>query len=202
MRAQRRASADVDRLQAELQRLRGERDALAARVIELEQQLSAPATPAAAGAGGLADLEASFRVEQARAKRQRLALSLALVEPDNVQHVRDRLGHAAGEDAFAHLGRILEQALRPTDVVGRADGQAYGLLLTATTLEQALAALTRLQHDVARAPFSSGAAQEILTFSAGLVQWRTDEALGDLLSRASRALGMARRAGAGRIVVG
>lgn len=193
------APSELGAVRAELQQLRRERDALAARVLELEQQVAASpgASPAPA-----ASFEESFRVEQSRAKRQRLALSVALVELDGIQELRDRLGHSAGEEALAHLARVLEQSLRPTDVVSPVDGLAFGLLLTATSLEQAIAAITRLQQDFAQVPLDTGHEQQVLTFSAGLVQWRTDEALGDLLSRASRALGLARRGGVGKVVVG
>jgi diguanylate cyclase len=194
------ALADLGALRAELQQLRHERDALAARVLELEQQVASPSSVAPLQAA--ASFEESFRVEQSRAKRQRLALSVALVELDGIQDLRDRLGHSAGEEALAHLARVLERALRPTDVVSAVDGLAFGLLLTATSLEQALTAVTRLQQDFAQAPLDTGHGQEALTFSAGLVQWRTDEALGDLLSRASRALGLARRGGVAKVVVG
>jgi diguanylate cyclase len=193
-------TSDLDALRAELQQARRERDALASRVLELEQQVAPQSSAAPATAG--ASFEESFRVEQSRAKRQRLALSVALIELDGLQDLRDRLGHAAGEEALAHLERLLERSLRPTDVVSRVDGLALGLLMTATSLEQALAAIARLQQDVAGAPFDTGHEQEPLSFSAGLVQWRTDEALGDLLTRASRALGLARRGGAGKVVVG
>jgi diguanylate cyclase len=169
-------------LRAELQQVKHERDALAARVRELEQQWTTVAATTPTGAG---DFEAAFRIEQSRAKRQRFALSLALVELDDLQAVRDRLGHAAGEDVLSHLGACLEASLRPTDVVGPVDGLAYGVLLTATNLEQALAAISRVQREFAEQPYATTHAQTVLTFSAGIVQWRTDEALGDLLSRAS-----------------
>lgn len=194
------ALAELGALRAELQQLRRERDALAARILALEQQVASPSNAAPPPAA--ASFEESFRVEQSRAKRQRLALSVALVELDRVQELRDRLGHSAGEEALAHLARVLERSLRPTDVVAAVDGLAFGLLLTATSLEQALTAVTRLQQDFAQAPLDTGHGQEVLTFSAGLVQWRTDEALGDLLSRASRALGLARRGGVAKVVVG
>lgn len=194
------AVSEPGALHGELQQLRRERDALAARVLELEQQVAATAN--ASRPTATAGFEESFRVEQSRAKRQRLALSVALVELDGIQDLRDRLGHSAGEEALAHLARVLERSLRPTDVVSPVDGLAFGLLLAATNLEQGLAAVTRLQQDFSRSPLDTGHAQEALTFSAGLVQWRTDEALGDLLSRASRALGLARRGGIGKVVVG
>lgn len=194
------ALSELGALRAELQQLRRERDALALRVLELEQQVAANSPGSRLPAA--ASFEESFRVEQSRAKRQRLALSVALIELDGIQDLRDRLGHSAGEEALAHLARVLERSLRPTDVVSPVDGLAFGLLLTATGLEQGLAAVTRLQQDVVQSPLDTGHSLEVLTFSAGLVQWRTDEALGDLLSRASRALGLARRGGAGRVVVG
>ena len=194
------ALSELSALRAELQQLRRERDALAARVRELEQQVAAPSSTSLPSAA--ASFEESFRVEQSRAKRQRLALSVAIVELDGIQELRDRLGHSAGEEALAHLARVLERSLRPTDVVSPIDGLAFGVLLNATSLEHALAAVNRLQQDMAQAPLDTGLTQEVLTFSAGLVQWRTDEALGELLSRASRALGLARRGGVAKVVVG
>ena len=201
----RSARSELEQVRTQLVEVRRERDLLAARVRELEQQCSVThgdSVAAASSDDAAAQFGDAFRVEQSRAKRQRLALSLALIEPDNLQEVRDRLGHAAGEDALAHLGALLKESLRPTDVVGRVDGLAYGVLLTATNLEQALAAVSRLQHDVVARPYSTAHLQTELTFCAGIVQWRNDEGLGDLLSRASRALGLAKKAGIGKVVVG
>ena len=113
------AVSEPGALRAELQQLRRERDALAARVLELEQQVAA--TTSASRPTASAGFEESFRVEQSRAKRQRLALSVALVELDGIQDLRDRLGHSAGEEALAHLARVLERSLRPTDVVSPLD---------------------------------------------------------------------------------
>jgi diguanylate cyclase len=195
-----RRRPDSEALQSELEALKRERDALAERVRELEQQWPTPSRPAVEPDAEW--FEGAFRVEQSRAKRQRLALSLAMVELDEVQELRDRLGHAAGEVVFAHLGAQLAASLRPTDVVCRIDGLAYGVLLSATNLEQALAAVTRLQREICKQPFVTAHAQTRLSFSAGIVQWRENESLGDLLSRASRALGLAKKAGTGKAVVG
>jgi diguanylate cyclase len=195
------SSAELEGLRAELQQLRKERDSLAARIFELEQQVAGPVR-VPNGPSAAVSFEDSFRTEQSRAKRQRIPLTLGLIELDNLQDIRDRLGHAAGEEALAHLGALLEGSLRPTDVVDRIDGLAYGVLLTGTNLEQALAAIARLQQDVANVPYVAGHMQTVLTFTVGVVQWRNDEALGDLLTRASRALGLARRGGPGKVVVG
>ncbi len=194
------AGDELVALRGEIERLRRERDALASRVFELEQELARAA--AAPRAGPVVTFEDSFRVEQSRAKRLRLPLSVAVVELDELQEIRERLGHGAGEAALERLKTRLAESLRPTDVVSPLDGLAIGIMLTATTLEQALAAITRIQQELASASSAGGQGEGALSFSAGLVQWRTDEALGDLLRRASRALGQARRGGTARIVMG
>lgn len=193
----------LQRLQAELKALRAERDALAARVCDLEQQVWAgQCATAAHPPGGRPGFEAAFRVEQSRAKRQRLALSLVLIEVDDLQAVRDQIGHGAGEDALTHVGRILESALRPTDFVARIEGVTFAALLPATNQAQALAALTRVKSEVVQRPYVIQPHWCALCISAGIVQWRTDEALGDLMSRASRTLGLARSGGPGKLAVG
>jgi diguanylate cyclase len=143
----------------------------------------------------------AFRVEQARAKRDRSALSLVLLQIDEIEAITDLLGHGAAEDSVSHLANTLRTKLRPTDVVARLDGREFGLLLTATGLEQALAATARLQGEFTNLPLEISGRNCGLTFSAGVVQWREDETLGDLLTRASRALNQARRGGTNKVVV-
>jgi diguanylate cyclase (GGDEF)-like protein len=124
-----------------------------------------------------------------------------LLQIDEIEAITDLLGHGAAEDAVSHLANTLKTRLRPTDVVARLDGREFGLLLTATGLEQALAATVRLQGEFTQQPLELSGRSCGLTFSAGVVQWREDETLGDLLTRASRALNQARRSGTSKAVV-
>jgi diguanylate cyclase (GGDEF)-like protein len=171
---------------------------LAERVHELERLLG----PARTAGVEIIDFEQAFRIEQSRAKRLRHALSLAMLEVDSLQELRDLLGHAAGEHALAHLHATLTATLRPTDVVARLDGLQSAVLLTATTLEQGLMAVARLQQTIAAHPYVAHGCEHALSVCIGIVQWRSDEPLSELLSRASRALGLARRGGPGKVVVG
>lgn len=196
---------ELERTRAELSQALEHAEVQAKRVRELEAQIAgALARPEPEPQDRLLDrrgLEEAFRVEQARAKRDRSALSLVMLQIDEIEAITDLLGHGAAEDSVAHLAGTLKARLRPTDVVARLDGREFGLLLTATALEQALAATARLQGEFTDRPLEFGGRSCGLTFSAGVVQWREEETLGDLLTRASRALNQARRGGVNKVVV-
>lgn len=196
---------ELERTRAELSRALEHAEVQAKRVRELETQIAeALARPEPELQDRILDRRAfdeAFRVEQARAKRDRSALSLVLLQIDEIEAITDLLGHGAAEDAVAHLADTLKSKLRPTDVVTRLDGREFGLLLAATSLEQALAATARLQGEFNARPLELSGRSCGLTFSAGVVQWREDEMLGDLLTRSSRALNQARRGGTNKAVV-
>lgn len=197
-------------LAVELQRLREEVDSLRRRARDdqlriqaLERELereAAPVEPAADAIAGLDAFEAAFQIEQSRAKRGRAALTLALAEVDDLGGIADRCGHSAVEAACRHVAETLSSAMRPTDLVARLSDRELALLLPGTALDQALAAVTRLQRLLPERPFGDRAIA--LNFSAGIVQWRHDEVLADLLTRAARALHQARQGGGNRAVVG
>ena len=196
---------ELDRTRAELAQALERAEAQARRVRELEEQISQVAERAAAEPlDSVLDrrgFDEAFRVEQSRAKRDRAALSLVLLQIDEIEAITDLMGHGAGEAANSHLTITLKTKVRPTDVVARLEGLEFGLLLTATALEQALAATARLQREFTSQPLELSGRSCGLTFSAGVVQWREEETLGDLLTRASRALNQARRGGINKVVV-
>jgi len=196
---------ELERTRAELSQALEHAEVQARRVRELEAQIAeALARPEPESQDRMLDrrgLEEAFRVEQARAKRDRSALSLVLLQIDEIEAITDLLGHGAGEDANTHLANTLKTKLRPTDVVARLDGREFGLLLAATSLEHALAATARLQGEFSAWPLELSGRSCGLTFSAGVVQWREDETLGDLLTRGARALNQARRGGTNKVVV-
>lgn len=196
---------ELERTRTELSQALERAEVQAKRVRELEAQIAAALTrPEPELQDRILDRRAfdeAFRVEQARAKRDRSALSLVLLQIDEIEAITDLLGHGAGEDSVEHLATTLKTKLRPTDVVARLDGREFGLLLAATSLEQALAATARLQGEFSELPLELSGRSCGLTFSAGVVQWREEEMLGDLLTRASRALNQARRAGTNKVVL-
>jgi diguanylate cyclase len=196
--------SELQLLRTEIDRLLAKADADQKRIEALEFELAREAGGVAAARveGTDADrFESAFRVEQSRAKRGRAALSLLLIELDELGAIIERWGDAAIDAACQHVADTLQAAVRPTDVVARVGERRIALLLAATALDQALAAATRLQALLPQSPFGD-TPPVALVVSAGVVQWRHDEALPDLLGRAARALNQAQRAGGNRAVVG
>lgn len=197
--------ADLQQLRDEVERLRRQARADQQRIEALEAELarepvpiSAPRRADVVDAEGL---EAAFRVEQSRAKRGRSALSLAYIEIDQRNELVEQHGPDVAAKACAHLATLLQASIRPTDLVAHVSADALSLLLPATALDQALAAVARLQRALSEHP-AAGDFPTALTFSGGVVQWRHDEALADFLHRAKRALTQAKASGLNRTVAG
>ncbi len=77
--------------------------------------------------------------EWQRARRQRTALSIVLIDVDYFKRYNDRYGHPAGDRCLASIGMALHTtAVRPGDLAARYGGEEFVLLLPATDQAGAL----------------------------------------------------------------
>jgi diguanylate cyclase len=175
-------------LQAQVQALQERLDALASEVV----------TDALTGAANRRGLEQAFVAEAARAQREGAALAVALLDIDNFKKLNDGLGHAAGDEALKALAQRARDCLRPVDTVARYGGEEFVLLLPGSDVGSAQATLSRLQRALSAALFMHEGKGVLVTFSAGITQWRDGEALAAALERADGAMYEAKRSGKNR----
>jgi len=119
---------------AALERLAAERESLAERL---------------AAAEALADRDALAPVLNRRAFMRELHRTMSEVERyktpaavlyldlDGFKALNDSYGHAAGDAVLRHVGLLLLDSVRESDVVGRLGGDEFGVILNRATAEEA-----------------------------------------------------------------
>ena len=129
------------------------------------------------------------------------SLAIGLLDIDNFKRLNDELGHQAGDQALKALAASIDQALRPADQVARYGGEEFVVLLPQTSAQAGQAILTRLQRALTGGLFMHESQPVLVTFSAGVTDYRAGEPLEDAVARADRAMYEAKRTGKNRTCI-
>ncbi len=136
------------------------------------------------------------------AQRHQRPLTLMMLDLDHFKDINDRHGHPAGDAVLRAIGRLLQDAVRREDFVGRVGGEEFAVLLPDTGIAEAQALAGRIlttlreQHLVANDPHL------VVTASIGIAErQRGDLGFDALYSRADHALYDAKHQGRDRIGV-
>ena len=145
-------------------------------------------------------LDEALQKEINRQQRQGVPLSLALLDVDNFKSINDTRGHSVGDLALVHLVEVVQKTLRPQDVLARYGGEEFIVLLPGTGVEDAVAAMMRVQRMLTREYFMDKDDKILITFSCGVVAVTDLEAADELIRRADSAMYLAKRSGKNRVV--
>jgi diguanylate cyclase (GGDEF)-like protein len=160
----------------------------AIHLAELTRFEEAALTDNLTGLGNHRAFQEDLRREFSRAARHDEALSLALIDVDDLKVVNDSNGHQRGDELLVGLAARL-QTLRTEDRAYRIGGDEFAVLLSYTTMEEAEAVMLRLQLDVRN---NLGGA----TVSVGLSSCRGADRNPEIVrAQADAALYSAKRAG-------
>lgn len=140
--------------------------------------------------------------EVARVRRHNAKICMALLDIDNFKKLNDSLGHQAGDDALVHLARVTRETIRPQDTLARYGGEEFVLLLPETSVDDAVAAMTRVQRELTKRFFLHKNEKVLITFSCGVAELGETEAPTEAIARADAAMYLAKRAGKNRVVAG
>ena len=120
---------------------------------------------------------------------------LALLDIDHFKRINDTYGHGVGDEVLRNFSKVVQSALRDTDVLARWGGEEFLVLLNDTSPELANIGLERARAMLADATLVPALPDLKPTFSAGLTAYDETEALDVCIERADRALYKAKASG-------
>ncbi len=176
------AEAEAERLREELQRM--------------SEQTSHDMLTGALNRKGMTEV---LERETSRAERSGSTVCLALLDIDDFKRLNDRLGHLSGDGALQHLVKVAQTALRPHDSVARWGGEEFVVIMPDLSPDEAVEVVTRVQRALSTELFMSGSERVLVTFSAGVTQLQSGQALEQAINRADQAMYAAKRAGKNRV---
>jgi diguanylate cyclase (GGDEF)-like protein len=142
-----------------------------------------------------------LRMEYSRALRQSTPFSIVMIDIDHFKQINDNYGHDVGDLMLVRLGQALNKALRNLDVCARWGGEEFLLLLSQTSIEQALQVAERVQEEICEISEWVDGQTLHITASLGIAQFRPNDSEAELLRKADTALLQAKRRGRNCTVV-
>lgn len=137
--------------------------------------------------------------ELKRAEQGGRALSLLVIDADNLKRVNDGHGHDAGDRLIVMVGKTIESCLRASDVVARYGGDEFVAILPDAAANQALETALRINRAVSNTSFDVEGQRVSTTVSIGVASYPEDAATADdLLARADGALYVSKAQGRDR----
>ncbi len=139
--------------------------------------------------------------ELKRSRRYGHRLSLIMLDLDFFKAVNDTYGHLAGNDTLIEASRILREAMRDFDTVGRYGGEEFLIIAPETSLDDAVAIAERIRLGIADTLHVEALRGHVVTASLGVASAediRVRSAAG-LVDLADRALYKAKHSGRNRV---
>jgi diguanylate cyclase (GGDEF)-like protein len=133
--------------------------------------------------------------ELGRTNREKIAMSLLILDLDHFKQVNDQYGHVAGDQLLINTAKVLFEGLREFDVIARYGGEEFVILLPNTNLKQAQEIAERLRVLVEQSVLLFRTVSLQVTVSIGITTYRYKEEPRELLARADHALYAAKSAG-------
>ena len=160
------------------------------------------ATDALTGLPNRRSFNDGLGVEFRRSRRYSRPLAVLMLDLDNFKEMNDKHGHPFGDFLLAEVASTLGRSVRDSDLVARYGGEEFVVMLPETTGDAAVAVAEKLRRAVADREFAQGDVRVRLQLSAGVAgsEGQGLEEPAELVTRADRALYVAKRTGRDRVV--
>ncbi len=117
------------------------------------------------------------------ASRFNQPLSIVLVDVDHFKSINDTHGHQAGDLVLQGLAHVLDQSVRPVDIIARYGGEEFAVLLLQTPHRAAAAVAEQVRKNLADQTFEVAGKTLRITASFGVATFPEDATSGQQLFR-------------------
>jgi diguanylate cyclase (GGDEF)-like protein len=129
------------------------------------------------------------------ASGRRAVSTIFIVDLDHFGRVNSQYGHQGGDVILRQAASRIKQLVRGKDLVARYMGDSFGVLVSESTMHDALPVAERIRKEIESVEFSHGNKPLHITASVGIAQLRMDEPFEAAVGRADEALAAARQSG-------
>lgn len=196
---------DMLRARDELIKTRQQADATQQRVDELRHHLRQVSEQTRddrlTGALSHRALVETFSQAQIQMTQNGKPLCLVLLDVDNLGELSAQLGSQAGDDTLTHLVQVIKTVIREGDSVIRYGSEEFLILLPNTLLSTAADMMRRLQRELTKRFFMNNNNRLLVTFSAGVTQYLSNESREQALDRADYAVFLAKKQGKNQVAI-
>jgi diguanylate cyclase len=178
-----------------------------ARIGELREKLARSekdaATDPLTGLANRRTFDAALKEATAQAVRDRTEVSLLLLDIDHFKRFNDVHGHLMGDKVLRLVAQVLTRHIKGRDTAARYGGEEYAVILAVAGMAAALTVAEQIRDLLEKRPLlnrKTGENLGFITCSIGVALYRPEEAMGDLIDRADKALYRAKQTGRNRVV--
>ena len=141
-----------------------------------------------------------FSEELKRSKKNKLHLSFLMLDIDNFKQFNDRYGHLVGDAILRFVSKILIEAVRQIDFIGRYGGEELCIVMAETDREQAKFAAQRIRQTIADTVIKVYDEELRVTVSIGVATFLDNTAnMQNLIEMADQALYLAKETGKNKV---
>jgi diguanylate cyclase (GGDEF)-like protein len=147
---------------------------------------------------------AELHREMERSRRQRLPMSVVMVDLDHFKQINDKHGHQVGDRVLKTAAMVLSETVRQSDLVGRYGGEEFLILLPDTDAANARDVAERCRAQLSRTNIVVGGSRSFTisaSFGVGNTVPGAHTNLDTLIHHADQALYKAKEEGRNRVVM-
>jgi diguanylate cyclase (GGDEF)-like protein len=125
-------------------------------------------------------------------------LSLLFADIDDFKHVNDRYGHQTGDCVLRRIGNLFLTGIRQADFPARYGGEEIAVILSETSIDQAVTLADKLREDVCRS-FKVEGPEVTVSIGVSYIHEPDITTTADLVRHADKALYIAKRSGKNKV---